>query len=105
LQRDTKTGKNVPNKHEMLLNGHKISQMSVKYSEYINIFQSKALKKFTQIGIFGLEMRYLATLASAEFSGRAAKKIVCLEGIFLGLTKSPTAGLPDFSSYSVPKRE
>jgi hypothetical protein len=33
--------------------------MAVKY---INIFQSKALQKFTQIGIFGLKINHLATL-------------------------------------------
>jgi hypothetical protein len=51
---------------ENVPNGHKTSQMSVKIFQkaitYINIFQSKALLKFTQIEIFGLEISHLATL-------------------------------------------
>jgi hypothetical protein len=39
--------------------------MSVKYSKWpkiINILQTKALKTFTQIVIFGLKINHLATL-------------------------------------------
>jgi hypothetical protein len=49
----TKWPQNLPNLS-------KIFQMAIKY---INIFQSKVLQKFTQIGIFGLKTNYLATLS------------------------------------------
>jgi hypothetical protein len=32
--------------------------------EYASIFYSKALQKFTQIGIFGLKTNHLATLVA-----------------------------------------
>jgi hypothetical protein len=51
--------KNVPNEHEMYQMVIKISRMSGKIFrmaiKYINIFQSKAPKHFTQIGIFSLK--------------------------------------------------
>jgi hypothetical protein len=40
-------------------NVYKIFQMAVIY---INLFQSKALPEFTQIGIFGYKINHLATL-------------------------------------------
>jgi hypothetical protein len=45
--------KNVPN-------GRNIFQM---VEEYTNLFHSKALRKFTQIAIFGLTNYHLATLS------------------------------------------
>jgi hypothetical protein len=57
---DPKTGKSVPN----VPNGHKISQMAVKY---INIYQSTSgPPKFTHIGIFGLKINHLATLPQSN---------------------------------------
>jgi hypothetical protein len=38
---------------------HETFQMAIKY---INIFQSEALKFFSQIGVFGLKAKHLATL-------------------------------------------
>jgi hypothetical protein len=55
LVHDTKTGKYVPTKRtQNVPNGHKISQMSVKYSKWpyyvnINIFQSKALQNLPKL--------------------------------------------------------
>jgi hypothetical protein len=48
----TELSQNIPNIH-------KIFQMAIKY---INIFQSEALKFFSQIGIFGLKTNHLATV-------------------------------------------
>jgi hypothetical protein len=53
------------------INGHKISQMFVKYSKwpyntYINIFQIQGLPKLTQIGIFCLKINRLATLVEIQ---------------------------------------
>jgi hypothetical protein len=65
--RDTKTGKNVPNEHKVNIpNGHKISQLTVKYSQmaikYNNVSSISGTPKFTQIWIFGLKRNHLATL-------------------------------------------
>jgi hypothetical protein len=43
--------------------------------KYVNVFQSKALQKFTQIGIFGMKTNHLATLIGV-MNGRS--KILCL---------------------------
>jgi hypothetical protein len=51
---------NVPNYYEISQVSVKIFQMAIKY---INIFQSKELPKFNLIGIFGLKINHLATLA------------------------------------------
>jgi hypothetical protein len=57
----TKTGENIPN-------NHKIYQKATKYTKWPNcheIYQLLPLQdppKFTQIGIFGLKIGYLATL-------------------------------------------
>jgi hypothetical protein len=48
----TERSQNIPNIHNVFL-------MAIKY---INIFQSEALKIFSQIGIFGLKTNHLATL-------------------------------------------
>jgi hypothetical protein len=76
LVHDTKTGKYVPTKRtQNVPNGHKISQMSVKYLKwpyyvYINIFQSmQGPPKFTQSGIFVLKRNHLATLFYATIVG------------------------------------
>jgi hypothetical protein len=45
----------------------KLFQLATKY---INIFQSKAPKKFTQIGNFGLKINHLATLTATTTSLR-----------------------------------
>jgi hypothetical protein len=57
LEKCTKYTKNLPN-------GHKISQISVKYSKWPNNrhFPIKGPQKFAQIGIFGLKTNHLATL-------------------------------------------
>jgi hypothetical protein len=51
LVRDTKTGKNTK-LTQNIPNGHKIHEMSVKYSKCkkIHIFQSKALKNLPKLG-------------------------------------------------------
>jgi hypothetical protein len=64
LVRDTKTGKNVHNEH-------KLYQMIIKYPKCpLNVqdghkiyqhFPNQGTPKFTQIGIFGLKIYYLAT--------------------------------------------
>jgi hypothetical protein len=46
--------------------------------KYINILQSKALKKFTQFGIFGLKTNHLATLFRNEYKKRIVKKVFVL---------------------------
>jgi hypothetical protein len=45
--------------------------MSVKY---INVFQYKALQKFSQIGIFGLKINHLATLLHINEREPSGKK-------------------------------
>jgi hypothetical protein len=67
LVRDTKTGKNVPNKHKM-------SQMVIKYSKWPKntphghkIDQHYPIldpPKVIPIGIFGLKLNRLATLVT-----------------------------------------
>jgi hypothetical protein len=49
----------IPKSHKNAPNGLQIYQMVIKFT---NIFHCKALQKFTQIGIFGLEIYHLATL-------------------------------------------
>jgi hypothetical protein len=61
LIRDSQTGKMYQINTEYFPNVLKIFQMAIKD---INIFQSKALQKFTQIGIFGLKTNHLATLVT-----------------------------------------
>jgi hypothetical protein len=63
--RDTKTEKctklsqNVPNGRKISQNVRKMLQMAIKY---ISIFESKALKNFSQIGISDLKINHLAIL-------------------------------------------
>jgi hypothetical protein len=44
----------------IILNGHKIFQMVIKYT---NIYHSKAIQNLPKFGIFGLKTKHLATLA------------------------------------------
>jgi hypothetical protein len=46
-------------------NGEKIPQHYLIVIKYNNIFKSKALQNFPQIGIFGLKIYHLATLFGA----------------------------------------
>jgi hypothetical protein len=65
----TEWSQNVPN----IL---KVFQMAIKY---INILQSEALQKFSQIGIFGLKTNHLATLNAAPATrGRKGNGIRCI---------------------------
>jgi hypothetical protein len=66
LVKDTKTGRNIPNDHKMY-------QIAIQYNKWLQyipnfrkIFQHFPFQgppKHTQIGIFGLKMYTLATLA------------------------------------------
>jgi hypothetical protein len=57
--------------------------------KYINIFQSKAIQKCTQIGIFGLKINHLATLA---VSTKIAKNISPLRQGIDGRNQSDQIG-------------
>jgi hypothetical protein len=47
-------GKNYTKLQYIIPNGHKLYLTDVKYA---NIFHSKALQKYTQIGIFGIKIK------------------------------------------------
>jgi hypothetical protein len=78
------TGKNVPNLHKNyqiaknIPNVHKIFQKALKY---INIFPSKALQKFSQIGIFGSKRNHLATLVGTCWNHLHYFRVRFLQGL------------------------